>query len=145
MADLESAIDYLMGTLIAAVPGIKQAPQKPVESTPEFPLALAIPVNGRITTHSYSQSEQLAVVRLAVHVPRTMGINQAVDTALPLIDSISDVLINPANATLNGTIDTIVTDDTTPITWTFAPSGFADVETFAWFFDMTLKYHRTIS
>lgn len=145
MASLEGAIDYLMGTIIAGVSGIKQAPQKPIESSPVFPLALAIPVSGRLTSDASGWSKNLPVIRLAVHVSRTQGLNAAVDQALPFIDSIGDALIDPDNATLGGNVDTILSDGTNPITWTFAPSAFADVETYAWFFDIPVKYHRTIT
>lgn len=143
MADLESAIDYLMGTLIAGISGIKQAPKKPVESSPDFPIALAIPIRGRMIQNTVGEYRQMAVIRLALHVTRTQGINSAVDQALPFLDSIGDVLMDSDNATLNGNVTTIVYDEAEPIIWEFAPSALADVETYAWFYDMTVKYRRT--
>lgn len=145
MADLESAVDYLMGTLISGVSGIKRAPQKPVESSLDFPIALALPLRGRIMLNSIDESRNLPVVRLAVHVSRTQGINAAVDQALPFIDSITDTLLDSDNVTWGGNIDTILADEENPITWEFGPSELADVETYAWVCDIPIKYKRVIS
>ena len=145
MADLDTAIDYLMNTLISSVSGINAAPADPVESAPEFPVALAIPLRGEMRIVNRNRSRNLPTIRLAVHVSRGQGLPAAVGQAKPLIDSIGDKLMNADNLTWGGNIDTIRVDEEVPIVWEFAPSNLGNIETFAWFFDITIKYHRTIS
>lgn len=145
MADIDTAIDYLMNTLISSVTGINAAPADPPESAPEFPIALAIPLRGTIESANTNRSKNLPTIRLAVHVSRGQGLTAAVAQAKPLIDRIGDKLLDADNLTWGGNVDTIRVDEEVPIVWEFAPSNFGNIETFAWFFDITIKYHRSIS
>lgn len=145
MADIDTAIDYLMDTLISDVTGISLAPADPPESAPDFPLALAIPLRGTIESANRNRSLNLPTIRLAVHVSRGQGLAAAVAQAKPFIDRIGDKLLNADNLTWGGNIDTIRVDQDVPISWEFAPSKMGNVETYAWFFDITIKYHRSIA
>lgn len=145
MADIDTAIDYLMGTLISTVSGINSAPDHPTENPPEFPAALAIPLNGELTTPNVNRSKNVAVVLLAVHVSRGQGLNAASKQVRPLLDPIADKLLDADNVTWGGNIDTVLASEERPITWEYGPSSLGNIETHAWFLRIPIKYHRSIS
>lgn len=144
MGSLEGAADYLMGTLISAVTGMRAAPSKPPESMSMFPFSVAWPDNGRLVSDTPGQYRNIAYLRLETHVGR-VNLPTDVDAIYPFFELVSDVLLDPDNATLGGNVDTIISSNDNPINWSFGELNWADTQTIGFRWIIPVKIKRTIS
>lgn len=143
MADLESAVDYLMGTLMSSVTGIKQAPNKPPDSMSEFPYAIAWPLQGRVVGDGAPNTyRNIATIRLEVHVGRN-DLPVSVDSVYPFLERALDKILYSSNVTLNGNVDTLIYDENNPIQWEFGDLEWLGTPTIGWRINLPMKLKRT--
>lgn len=143
MATLEQAATELMN-LIAAVNGMKGAPDKPPEGISQFPFAVSYPSTGILygTPGTYRSSSTLA---LEVHVGRS-DLPMAVDAVFPFLERIADVLFDPTNSTLNNTVMELRYDNAEGgIPWTFGELDWGDTKTIGWRFLLSVKQKGVIT
>ena len=144
MGTLEEAATELM-TLIGAVTDMKAAPDKPPESINMFPFAITYPVSGLIIQEGYKAYRNVATLSLEVHMSRT-NLPTDVDALYPFLERISDVLMDPDNATLSSKVDTIVADEESGgVAWTFGELDWGGTTTIGYRFLVQYKLKGTIA
>lgn len=104
MATLEDAIDNIQSKALS-LDGIKNAPSKPSEALNQFPSAITYAALGLIQYESGQWAHFFHTIICEMHFSRVVGIGQAVDQAMPYIETFArKLLLDPR---LGDTVDTI--------------------------------------
>lgn len=122
-------------TLVNTISGLRQTPSKPPESASAYPFAIVSLSEGSWTKESSGQVKGLHTITIEIHQSRT-DLPRDLEKVEPYGDLVKDKLLLDANATLNGTVDSIVADD---ISYTFGALGYAEVITIGWSIDVPVK------
>jgi hypothetical protein len=143
MATLDAAAIAMMA-LVRAIPTIKSAPDYPPEKPGAFPFAVVYPGRGRVDTEVTGAYRNLATLILEVHITRK-NLPLSVETVFPMLDRLANVLCDPDNVTLSGTVSLIETGIGSPgIPWVFGELNWAEVETVGYRLDVTVKQENII-
>lgn len=136
---LSSAVAYIP-TMLATIADIKHAPANPPETSGEYPFATVLPSNGTFKGETNNIYKGLHELVVTVYFDRN-NLPQAYSQIPGMIESLADKLrLDP---TLNGTVQTIISTEGSPVRYNVRFVEYGDIPTLALEFFMTVKVYET--
>lgn len=123
-----------LAAMVAAIPGINEAPAELPESMNAFPMAVTYVASGNVSMKSASWCTTFPTLVVEIHFIRA-NLGMAVTEALPYFEPFIQAIL--ADPKLGGAVDTI--DDFNfsfgYLTW----NGMPEIETIGWKFELKVK------